>query len=147
VYYLPTPAFFFGLKVGEEILIQIEEGKTLLVKLVSVADVDENGIRAVYFEHNGQTRRIRVVDNSQRSLIKSNVKASAENHVGSPLQGKISQMKVKEGDKVQANAPLFVIEAMKMESIITASREAIIKKIHLGVGSLVEQGDLVIELE
>jgi len=147
VYYLPTPAFFFGLKVGEEILIQIEEGKTLLVKLVSVADVDENGIRAVYFEHNGQTRRIRVIDNSQRSLIKSNVKASAENHVGSPLQGKISQMKVKEGEKVQVNTPLFVIEAMKMESIITASREATIKKIHLGVGSIVEQGDLVVELE
>lgn len=146
VYYLPTHAFFFGLKAGEEILVQIDEGKTLLIKLVSVADVDENGIRAVYFEHNGQTRRIRVIDSSKRSLLKTNLKATNENHVGSPLQGKISQIKVKEGDKVQANTPLFVIEAMKMESIITATKEATIQKIHLGVGSLVEQGDLVIEL-
>jgi pyruvate carboxylase len=146
VYYLPTHAFFFGLKAGEEILVQIDEGKTLLIKLVSVADVDENGIRAVYFEHNGQTRRIRVIDNSQRSLMKSNAKATAQNHIGSPLQGKISQIKVKEGDKVAINTPLFVIEAMKMESIITATQEATIQKIHLGVGSIVEQGDLVIEL-
>ncbi|GAB4130023.1 MAG: pyruvate carboxylase [Raineya sp.] len=146
VYYLPTHAFFFGLKAGEEILVQIDEGKTLLIKLVSVADVDENGIRAVYFEHNGQTRRIRVIDNSQRSLIRSNVKATASNHIGSPLQGKISQIKVKEGEKVAINTPLFVIEAMKMESIITATQEATIHKIHLDVGSIVEQGDLVIEL-
>jgi len=147
VYYLPTPAFLFGLKAGEEIMVQIDEGKTLLIRMVSIADADENGIRAVYFEHNGQTRRIRVVDNSLKSLLKTNAKASGENQIGSPLQGKISQVKVKEGDKVQVNTPLFIIEAMKMESIITATKESVVKQIHLPAGSIVEQGDLIIELE
>jgi pyruvate carboxylase len=147
VYYLPTNAFFFGLKPGEEILVQIDEGKTLLIRLVSITDADENGIRAVYFEHNGQTRRIRVIDNSLKSLLKTNAKAVGENQIGSPLQGKISQIKVKEGDRVQVNTPLFIIEAMKMESIITATKEATVKRIHLPAGSIVEQGDMVIELE
>jgi pyruvate carboxylase len=147
VYYLPTNAFFFGLKAGEEILVQIDEGKTLLIRLVSITDADENGIRAVYFEHNGQTRRIRVIDNSLKSLLKTNAKAVGENQIGSPLQGKISQVKVKEGDRVQVNTPLFIIEAMKMESIITATKEATVKRIHLPAGSIVEQGDMVIELE
>jgi pyruvate carboxylase len=147
VYYLPTNAFFFGLKPGEEILVQIDEGKTLLIRLVSITDADENGIRAVYFEHNGQTRRIRVIDNSLKSLLKTNAKAVGENQIGSPLQGKISQVKVKEGDRVQVNTPLFIIEAMKMESIITATKEATVKRIHLPAGSIVEQGDMVIELE
>jgi pyruvate carboxylase len=147
VYYLPTNAFFFGLKPGEEILVQIDQGKTLLIRLVSITDADENGIRAVYFEHNGQTRRIRVIDNSLKSLLKTNAKAVGENQIGSPLQGKISQIKVKEGDRVQVNTPLFIIEAMKMESIITATKEATVKRIHLPAGSIVEQGDMVIELE
>lgn len=147
VYYLPTSSFFFGLKAGEEILVQIDEGKTLLIRMVSITNADENGIRAVYFEHNGQTRRIRVIDNSLKSLLKTNAKAVGENQIGSPLQGKISQVKVKEGDKVQVNTPLFIIEAMKMESIITATKEATVKQIHLPSGSIVEQGDMVIELE
>jgi pyruvate carboxylase len=146
-YYLPTPAFFYGLKPGEEILIKIDEGKTLLVKLVSCSQPDENGIVAVYFEHNGQTRRVRVIDNKMRSLLKTNPKATGENQIGSPLQGKISQIKVKEGEKVKTNTPLFVLEAMKMESIVTAPREAVVKKIHLNAGAIVEQGDLVVELE
>ncbi|MCS6795573.1 MAG: pyruvate carboxylase [Raineya sp.] len=146
-YYLPTPAFFYGLKPGEEILIKIDEGKTLLVKLVSCSKPDENGIVTVYFEHNGQTRRVRIFDKKMSSLLKTNPKATAENHIGSPLQGKISQIKVKEGEKVKVNTPLFVLEAMKMESIVTAPREAVVKKIHLGAGSIVEQGDLVVELE
>lgn len=146
-YYLPTPAFFYGLKPGEEILIKIDEGKTLLVKLVSCSQPDENGIVAVYFEHNGQTRRVRILDRKMSSLLKTNPKASGENQIGSPLQGKISQIKVKEGEKVKTNTPLFVLEAMKMESIVTAPREAVIKKIHLNAGAIVEQGDLVVELE
>jgi len=140
-YYLPTPAFFYGLKPGEEILIKIDEGKTLLVKLVSCSQPDENGIVAVYFEHNGQTRRVRILDRKMSSLLKTNPKATGENQIGSPLQGKISQIKVKEGEKVKTNTPLFVLEAMKMESIVTAPREAVIKKIHLNAGAIVEQGD------
>lgn len=146
-HYLPTPAFFYGLKPSEEILIKIDEGKTLLVKLVSCSHPDENGIVAVYFEHNGQTRRMRILDRKMSSLLKTNPKASGENQIGSPLQGKISQIKVKEGEKVKTNTPLFVLEAMKMESIVTAPREAVIKKIHLNAGAIVEQGDLVVELE
>lgn len=147
VYYLPTTAFFFGLKPGEEILVKIDEGKTLLIKLVSCSRADSNGIVAVYFELNGQTRRVRILDKQMSALLKTNPKAISENQIGSPLQGKISQIKVKEGDKVKANTPLFVLEAMKMESIVTVPRDAVVKKIHLSAGTIVEQGDLVIEIE
>ncbi|MDX1904931.1 MAG: pyruvate carboxylase [Thermonemataceae bacterium] len=146
-HYLPTPTFLFGLKAGEEILVQIDEGKTLLIKFISLSNPDGNGIREVYFEHNGQTRRVKILDNSLKSLLRSNPKAFGENQIGSPLQGKISQIKVKEGEKVSLNTPLFVIEAMKMESIITAPKEAVIKKIYLNANAMVEQNDLVIEFE
>ncbi|KAJ1383741.1 single hybrid motif-containing protein, partial [Ochromonadaceae sp. CCMP2298] len=143
---LPTPVFFYGMKQGEEVLVEIAKGKTIIIEMGYITEVDEEGMRTVSFKLNGQTRKILVRDKKANILKVSNRKAEASNEIGSPLQGKISELKVKEGDKVKKDDVLFVIEAMKMETTISASVEGVIRKIHLTSGSLVEQDDLVVEL-
>lgn len=145
--YLPTPTFFYGMKPGEEVLVEIARGKTIIIELVAITDPDEAGIRTVAFRLNGQIRRIGIKDKSVAVELVSNTKASKPNEIGSPLQGKIAEVKVKAGDEVQKNAPLFVIEAMKMETTVTAPADGKIAKVHLGDGNLVAQDDLVIEME
>lgn len=100
-----------------------------------------------FFELNGQTRSIVIRDNSSESTVVMNRKASGDKEIGSPLQGNISKILVREGQEIQEDDPLFVIEAMKMESTITTPVAGTVKKIHLSERTLVEQDDLVIELE
>lgn len=149
VSYIPTTAFFYGLKMGQEVLVRLDEGKILMIKLLFVGDVNEEGIRPVTFELNGQARQIFIKDQYAKVEKVSNAKADLENEleVGSPLQGKIAEVLVKSGDKVKENTPLFVIEAMKMETTITASKAGKVRKVVLSQGSMVEQDDLVLELE
>jgi pyruvate carboxylase len=142
---IPTPAFFFGLKPNEEILVEITEGKTLIIKMQHVGDREEDGQRPVFFKLNGQSRTIEVKDKNFVSSKVSNRKASGDKDVGTPLQGKISRLLVKEGDKVGKDDPLFLVEAMKMETTVNAPRTAEIKKIVLHEGTLVEQDDVVLE--
>jgi len=145
---LPTPAFFYGMKNNQEILVDIGTGKTLVIRLLVVGErSDEDGNRTVFFRLNGQTRSIEVVDQKAGFRRISNAKASGESQIGAPLQGRISKVFVKSGDQVNRNAPLFVIEAMKMETTITASRDMQIKKVVLPESSMVEAEDLVVEVE
>lgn len=144
---LPTPAFFFGLKLNEEIMVEIEQGKNIIVKYLNKTSPNDQGSRLVFFRLNGQTRAIEVQDKSLQAEIPKNRKASAANEVGAPLQGSLSKILVKEGQEIEVNAPLFVIEAMKMESTITAPTAGKVAKIHLPERTLVEQDDLIIELE
>ena len=147
VSYIPTLAFLYGMRFGEEIQVTIDQGKTLLIKKRSTSQADEQGLVSVTFELNGQFRRIRIQDQQLQPQQAAHRKAETDEEIGSPLQGKISEIKVEEGQEVTPNLPLFVIEAMKMESIITASCTGKVKKVHLKAGTLVEQGDLVIELD
>ncbi|MEY5046982.1 MAG: hypothetical protein RLZZ175_341 [Bacteroidota bacterium] len=144
---IPTPAFYYGMKTYEEIMVPISKGKNVIVKMLFSFPPDENGMRTVSFELNGQTRRVQVKDHSYTSTKALHRKAEKENEIGSPLQGKLAKVMVKVGQTVKENTPLFIIEAMKMETNITASAPAKIKKIELKEGELVEQDDLVIELE
>ncbi|MEP6512351.1 MAG: pyruvate carboxylase [Parafilimonas sp.] len=146
VNYLPTPVFFYGLKQNEEILIELSAGKSILVKFMYMSETDEDGNRQVFFKLNGQTRSIEVKDRSYKTTKQTHRKAVGENEIGTPLQGKLSRILVKEGDKLEKNAPLFTIEAMKMESTIVCPHAAIVKAIVLKEGVLVQQDDLVIEL-
>ncbi len=143
--YLPTTAFFYGLQQDEEIAVEIGRGKVILIRLLFISNPGEDGMRTVTFDLNGQTRTVRVRDNAVVSKTQINTKASDEHEIGSPLQGKLSDILVQEGDRVAKSAPLFVIEAMKMETTVTAPYAGTIKKIHLPVGELVQQDDLVIE--
>lgn len=146
---VPTANFFFGMKQNEEALIELSRGKSILVRLLSIGAPDEQGRRTVFFKLNGQTRNIEVIDKSlkvkkieNRKVEKGNVK-----QIGSPLQGMLSKVFVKKGDRVKKNQPLFVIEAMKMETTITAGSEGQIAVILLGEGTLVNTDDLVLEAE
>ncbi len=144
---IPTTAFFYGLKQRDEVTVKLGQGKVILIRLLYVSQPDAAGIRTVTFDLNGQTRSITIRDESVVSTQKVNRKAIEENEIGTPILGRLSAIMVKEGQTVEKDAPLFVIEAMKMESTITAPFAGTIKKIHLEVGEILEQGDLVIEFE
>jgi pyruvate carboxylase len=145
---IPTPAFFYPMKNEEELLIELGKGKTIHIRLIYVSDADDTGMRTVSFELNGYNRSIRVKDNSVKSLKPQHRKVSnSEKETGAPLQGKLSTVLVNEGEDVHAGTPLFVIEAMKMESTVSAAKEGKIKKIHIPSGTMVDQNDVVVELE
>jgi pyruvate carboxylase len=146
---LPTPAYFYALKPQEEITVTIQEGKNVIIEYLSMNEPDEEGYRMILFKINGQNRSVRVRDNQLNIVSKKNRKAdyTAENEIGSPLQGKLSKVLIIEGEEINADTPLFIIEAMKMESTISSNSAGRIKKIHLSEGSLLEQDDLVVELE
>ena len=115
VWQLPTKAFFFGLKPNEEVFVEIGKGKHIIIKMLYIAEPDENGMRKVYFELNGQTRVIDVRDQNLKVTKVANRKVDGEHQVGAPLQGRIAEVKVNVGDTVKENQALFVVEAMKME--------------------------------
>ena len=146
---LPTPAFFYGLQYGEEILVNIAEGKVIMIKLLFVSEPDANGFRNVSFELNGQTRRVRVNDKNAQSKVAINrkVEKTNEHEIGAPLQGRLAQVMAEPGQDVEEGTPLFVIEAMKMETTISASRSGTVKQVLLTAGDMVEQDDLVVELK
>jgi len=144
---LPTPAFFYGLEPNEEIIVEIDNGKNILIKYLNISEPTATGNRVVFFKLNGQDRAIEVKDQSLKIDLAKNRKVSGEDkEIGAPLQGSLSTVLVKAGDKVDKSTPLFIIEAMKMESTITSPVEGTVKKVHLSEKTLVEQDDLVIEL-
>jgi pyruvate carboxylase len=147
VQHLPTVPFFYGLKQNEETIVEIANGKSILIRYIGSSVPDEDGMRNVTFEMNGQTRSVKVKDQTIKTEKVLHLKASGERQIGAPLQGSLSQILVKEGDQVTPNTPLFIIEAMKMESTITAPIAGVVKKIHLAEKTMLGQDDLVIELE
>ena len=147
VQHLPTVPFFYGLKQNKETIVEIANGKSILIRYISSSVPDEDGMRNVTFEMNGQTRSVKVKDQTIKTEKVLHLKASGERQIGAPLQGSLSQILVKEGDQVTPNTPLFIIEAMKMESTITAPIAGVVKKIHLAEKTMLGQDDLVIELE
>lgn len=145
---IPTPAFFYPMKNNEELLIELGKGKTIHVRLIYVSDADESGMRTVSFELNGYNRTIKVKDKSVASVKPQHKKVSdSTKETGAPLQGKLSVVLVKEGDEVKAGSALFVIEAMKMESTVSAAKDGKVKKVHILAGTMVDQNDVVIEME
>ena len=145
---IPTPAFYYPMKVDQEVEVQLRKGKVIHIKLIFVSEPDEEGMRTVTFELNGGQRTVKVKDNSVTSSKQVNEKViNPDTQVGSPLQGRLSTVLVKAGDEVKQGAPLLVIEAMKMESTVVASKDARVKRVALTDGSMVDQNDLIIEFE
>lgn len=146
---VPTKYFLYGMKPGEETTVQIAPGKTLLVKLQSVGPPDDKGMRTAFFKLNGQTRNIEIQDRSVTVIRQEHRKADKENtqQVASPLQGMLSRIFVKKGDEVKKNQPLFMVEAMKMETNIAANNDGVIGEIILNPGTLVNTDDLVLEFK
>jgi len=149
VFNLPTKNFFYGMEPGEEIVVELDPGKTLLITLVSVGRTDDAGMTTVFFKVNGQTRNIQVRNESVKVDKVSHVKAdkSDDKQVGAPLQGSLTQILVKKGDKVKKNQPLFIIEAMKMETTVTANAEGEVENVELKPGIMVYADDLIVKLK
>ncbi|MFC0605248.1 pyruvate carboxylase [Winogradskyella pulchriflava] len=146
---IPTKNFFYGMKLREETLITLEPGKTLIIKLLSVGIPNDEGKRIVFFKVNGENRYVEVLDKSLNIKNEENIKIDPENanQIGAPLQGSLYKVLVKKGQAVKENDPLFIIEAMKMETTVTAHKSGKIKSIILDEGSMVKQDDLVITME
>ncbi len=149
VWLIPTVNFFYGLRNDEEAIIEIDKGKSILVRLLTCSDPDEDGKRKVFMRLNGQTRIIEIKDQSRKVVSHENEKADRSNkrHIAAPLQGKLSQLLIKEGDEVKANQPLFIIEAMKMETTITATGQGVVNRVVLQPGKMVKADDLVLEIQ
>lgn len=146
---LPTPAFFYGLKPGEEITVDIEKGKTLFIKLVAVSEPDEEGVRSVFFELNGHPREVRVVDASVGASVQRHIKADPENphHVGAPMPGMVVEVPVHPGQMVEKDQTLVVVEAMKMQTNVASPRAGRIKDVFVARGTRVDTGDLLVTFE
>jgi pyruvate carboxylase len=145
---IPTPVFFYGLKPYQEVPIEIEPGKTLLVKFLTVGDPDADGLVTVFFELNGQPREVKVPDRKRAVTKVERPKADSTNanHVGAPMPGKVTAVNVSLGQPIQKGGKLLSIEAMKMETAVYAPRDGKISKIHIQPGNLVTAGDLLVEI-
>jgi pyruvate carboxylase len=146
---LPTPVFFYGQDIGEEISVEIEEGKTLIIKFLTVSEPHADGTRTVFFELNGQPRDVSVVDLALQSSATKAAKADPANpqEVGAGMPGMVVMVAVKEGDKVTRGQKLFTLEAMKMETTINSEVEGRIAEVLVKAGSRVEAGDLLLRIE
>ena len=146
---LDTPSFLYGLRLGEEIPVEIEQGKTLIVKLISIGEAQKDGTRTVFFELNGQPREVVVKDESIKDVTLRREKADRSNskHIGATMPGTIVNVLVTEGEKVKKNDHLIITESMKMETTIQAPFEGVIKRIHVKALDTIETGDLIIEFE
>ena len=146
---LDTPTFFFGMRNGETVEIEIENGKRLIIKLETISEADEKGNRTIYYVMNGQARRITIKDENIKT--NANVKPKANktnpNHIGAQMPGSVTEVKVSVGDEVKVNQPLLITEAMKMETTIQAPFNGVIKKVTVGNGDAIATGDLLIEIE
>lgn len=146
---LPTPTFFFGMEPGEEISVDIEPGKTLIIKFLTVGDPHPDGNRLVFFELNGQPREVLVMDRSLAEVAKKQPRADANNplHVGAPMPGLVVTITVAPGEQVAAGQKLCTLEAMKMETTLYAERAGRVAEVLVRPGMQVETGDLLVRFE
>ncbi len=143
---LPSPAFFYGLKTGEEVAVEIEAGKTLVIKFVAAGDAHPDGTRTVFFELNGQPREVTIRDRKIKAETKTQPKAdpAKEGHVGAPIPGAITSIAVELNQEVKKGDKLLVMEAMKMQTTVYAPVSGKVAERCAAVGQTVEPKDLLI---
>jgi pyruvate carboxylase len=146
---LPTPVFFYGQEIGEEISVDIEKGKTLIIRFLTVSEPHADGTRTVFFELNGQPRDVSIVDHSLQPATPKVPQADPANpkQIGAAMPGMVVTIAVKVGDKVTKGQKLFTVEAMKMETTISSDAEGRVAEVLVKAGSRVEAGDLLLRLE
>jgi len=146
---LPTPNFFYGLEQNEEIALDIEPGKTLIIKYLTTGNANAEGYRTVFFELNGQPREITVKDASikTKGVVRQKADPGIAGHVGSVMPGMVVNVAVKVGDPVEKGQKLLSLEAMKMETMINAEIAGKVREILVQRGSQVETGDLLMIID
>ncbi|HVW70912.1 MAG TPA: biotin/lipoyl-containing protein, partial [Steroidobacteraceae bacterium] len=145
---LPTPVFFYGMEPGEEITVDIERGKTLIVRYVTAGEPNEDGTRTVYFELNGEPRPIRVPDRKQKPQRPPQRKVEPGNpkHLGAPMPGTVATVTTTIGRKVTRGEVLITLEAMKMETAVRAEMDGEVAEVVAKPGAQVDAKDLLVVL-
>ena len=147
---LPTTVYFYGLKVGDELLIDIEKGKTLVVRCVAIGETNDKGLVRVFFELNGQPRSIQVPDRihgaSGANLARPKADLEDKMQVGAPMPGVISTVNVSSGQQITAGELLLSIEAMKMETAIYAESSGVVSELLVKAGDQIDAKDLLVRL-
>jgi pyruvate carboxylase len=146
---LPTLTYFYGAQPGQELLVELEKGKTLVIQLQGRSKSNDKGMVRVFFELNGQPRAVAVPDRARAGTIAVRAKAEAGNplQVGAPMPGVISTLAVKMGQKVIAGDVLLSIEAMKMETAIHADADGVVAELTVKPGDQVDAKDLLVRFE
>lgn len=146
---LDTPTFIYGLKIGEEIDVEIETGKTLIIKLVSIGEAQHDGTRVLYFDLNGQSRELVIQDMTIE--VGANVALKADptnpNEIGATMPGTVLKVVVSKGSPIKRGDHLLITEAMKMETTVQAPKDGVVKEVHVKAGAAISTGDLLIEIE
>ena len=145
---LPTPAFFYGLEIGEEISVEIEQGKTLIIKLITIGEPNKDGYRTVTFELNGRAREAEILDTSIQAESPHRKKADPADpkQIGAPIPGVVSSLNVTVGHKVEKGEKLATLEAMKMQTSLYAHEAGTVEEICVHVGDSVDSKDLLLRL-
>jgi pyruvate carboxylase len=146
---LPTPEFFYGLPKGKEVTIELEPGKTLVVKFLTISEPHPDGTRTVFFELNGQPREVTIRDKALKPQVDSRPKAdpAKPGNVGSPIPGSVSTIAVNVNQPVSKGERLMVLEAMKMQTTIYAPLDGVLKQLFVQVNDTVEAKDLLAVIE
>ena len=139
---LDTPTFLYGLKLGEIIEVEIEKGKTLIIKLVSIGEPQHNGTRVLYFELNGQSRELVIQDMTVE--VDGNLALKADpsnpNQIGATMPGTVLKVVVSKGSPVKRGDHLLITEAMKMETTVQAPKDGIVKEVYASAGDAISTG-------
>ncbi|MEM6904773.1 MAG: biotin/lipoyl-containing protein, partial [Pseudomonadota bacterium] len=143
---LPTPTFFYGMKPGEEVQVDLRPGVTLVIILQAISEPDEMGEVKLFFELNGQPRTIRVEDRrfSQGTQRAEKAQEGNPRHVAAPMPGVVGSIAVEPGQQVHQGTLLLTLEAMKMETAIHAERDGVVERIVATAGAQVDAKDLLI---
>ncbi|MDT3960543.1 pyruvate carboxylase [Staphylococcus kloosii] len=146
---LDTPTFFFGMRNNETVEIEIDTGKRLIITLKAITEPDDKGVRTIFYDMNGQARRIYIQDENVKA--NASVKPKADklnpNHIGAQMPGSVTEVKVAEGENVKSGQALLITEAMKMETTVQAPFDGVVTKLTVQSGDAIESGDLLIEIE
>ncbi|WP_020173695.1 pyruvate carboxylase [Methyloferula stellata] len=142
---LPTPVYFYGMQIGEEIAVTIEKGKTLIIRLQAIGETEEEGQVRVFFELNGQPRIVKIPNRAAVAMLPARRKAEDGNdgHVAAPMPGVVAVLSVQLGQMVKAGDVLLSLEAMKMETALRAPRDGKVSEILIFPGQPVEAKDLI----
>jgi len=145
---VPTRYFLAAPEVGAELAIEIERGKTLIVVLTAVGELDANGNRQVFFELNGQPRRVRLRDRSVEidAAVREKADPNAPGSVGAPMPGTVIELRVAAGDEVDVGDPLVVLSAMKMETVVASPVAGAVARITVAAGDVLQPGELLLEI-
>ena len=145
---LPTPAFFYGLRMREEISVTIEPGKTLIIRFVNMSEPDKEGRRTVTYELNGMTRETPIADKNLAAKVKHRSKATLTDprQIAAPIPGLIATIAVTAGQKVNKGDKLLMMEAMKMQTTVSAPLDGVVEEILVNIGDTVESKDLLMKL-